>query len=128
MLEQKKILYLDALKTTLGNITEATAAVGISRSTHYAWLRDDPEFKAEFDAADYGEQLKDLIEKKLVEKLNLNDTAVIIFMAKTKCKDRGYIERQEIDVSKIPVNWIEEKYSDNEINEKANGGDQSPRG
>jgi transposase len=128
MLEQKKILYLDALASTLGNVTEATNAVGISRSTHYTWLRDDEEFRAAFEAADYGEQLKDLIEKKLVEKLNLNDTAVIIFMAKTKCKDRGYIERQEIDVSKIPVNWIEEKYSDNEINEKANGGDQSPRG
>lgn len=128
MLEQKKILYLDALATCLGNVTEATTLVGMSRATHYDWLKNDPEFKAAFDAQDYGEQLKDLIEKKLVEKLNLNDTAVIIFMAKTKCKDRGYIERQEIDVSKIPVNWIEEKYSDNEVNEKTIGGDRPPRG
>lgn len=118
-MDSKKQVYLEALKLHLGNITKATDEVGISRQTHYDWIDKDPEFKAAYEAEDYQERLKDLIREKLNQKLNNNDTAVIIFMAKAVLK---YAERQEIDVSKIGITWVEERYTDNnEIDPKTDG-------
>jgi hypothetical protein len=33
--------------------------------------------------------------------------AAVIFAAKTICQDRGYVERQQLDVKSISVNWHE---------------------
>ena len=46
----KQQAFLKAFTAT-GSITIAAAAVGIDRSNHYQWLKQDPEYKAAFDEA-----------------------------------------------------------------------------
>jgi hypothetical protein len=94
-LRGKKKAMMEALITTMGNITKSAQKVGISRFTHYDWLRDDPLYKKEYEGIDdmecdfYRNALHQLVQEK-------NVTAVI-FGLKTKGKHRGYIERQEVE-------------------------------
>lgn len=92
--EARKKAMLEALRVSFGIIAHAAQQVGIDRSTHYKWLEDDPQYKA--DVADLKEYKKDFIESKLIKLINEGDTAATIFAAKTQLKDRGYIERNEI--------------------------------
>jgi len=79
----------------LGVVTSACKLVGISRQTHYRWLREDENYKA------WIEQIPDITldfaETALLKQIKEGNTTAIIFYLKTKGKQRGYIERQEID-------------------------------
>ena len=91
---KKKAMY-EALKSQLGIVTSACKLVGISRQTHYRWLREDENYKA------WIEQIPDITldfaETALLKQIKEGNTTAIIFYLKTKGKQRGYIERQEID-------------------------------
>ena len=107
----KKNAFLEALRKSLGVISTACEAAGISRQTFYNWKRDDEDFSQEVE--DISETAVDFAESKLLEKINgvtmgkivdgqkviyetaPSDTAIIFFL-KTRGKSRGYIERQEI--------------------------------
>src|SRR5690606_13098827 len=91
---QLKKAMLEALRVSFGIIARAAEQVGIHRTTHYTWLESDPEYKAA--VADLKEYKKDFVESKLMKLINDGDTAATIFAAKTLCKDRGYVERQEL--------------------------------
>lgn len=116
----KKDAMIQALTVSLGNVTEATAAVGMSRETHYAWLKDDPEYSAAVAslknvALDFAEsQLKKLMEGaerqalthdgEIVTIKDAPNTSAIIFYLKTQGKQRGYIERQELSTEIKSIN------------------------
>lgn len=106
-----KKAMIEALKKSLGRVTDATRAVDIARSTHYLWMETDPEYKAA--VAELNEIALDHVESKLFELINgaeyqaVSEGAVLtlkdapnptacIFYLKTKGKARGYVERQEI--------------------------------
>ena len=42
----KKEAMLEALEKSLGIVSTAAKMVGIDRSTHYAWLKSDEEYKS----------------------------------------------------------------------------------
>jgi hypothetical protein len=111
-LDARKQAYLDALRKTFGNISQSCRAVGISRQTHYLWLQNDEQFRIAYENENYNELLMDLVESKLVEEALNNNTAVLIFMAKTKLKSRGYVEKQEIDLKATQIVWKEETYNE----------------
>jgi len=90
----RKDAMIKALEATMGIVKQATDMVGIHRTTHYKWLEDDPEYKTR--VADITELLLDFLETKAVKLVNDGDTAMTIFMLKTRAKKRGYIERQEL--------------------------------
>lgn len=95
--EQKKA-FLQAMEKTFGNVSASCRAAGIlSRQTPYNWAKRDPKFKKQFESSAYAEAYKDAVEAKLA-KLGLQDEnpTVLIFLAKTKLKDRGYVERAEV--------------------------------
>ena len=116
----KKDAKIQALTVSLGNVTEATAAVGMSRETHYAWLKDDAEYSAAVAslknvALDFAEsQLKKLMEGaerqalthdgEIVTIKDAPNTSAIIFYLKTQGKNRGYIERQELSTEIKSIN------------------------
>jgi hypothetical protein len=92
-----KAAFLSAMDKTFGNITASAKAVGISRTIVYKWRDKDPKFKERLESSCYEESLLDAIDGKL-NKLAVVDEnpTVLIFLAKTKGKKRGYIERTEV--------------------------------
>jgi hypothetical protein len=98
--ELRKKAMVDALEKSLGVVTMACRSVGIDRTTHYAWMKEDPEYKSKV------EELKnvalDFAESQLHQKIKNNDTSAIIFFLKTQGKGRGYVEKQEFEV-KDPI-------------------------
>lgn len=69
-----------------------SSRVRINRSTLYAWMADDPEFKARVDAAQ--EMGIDAVEDALLEDATNHDTTAAIFTLKSWRPDR-YREKQD---------------------------------
>lgn len=87
---------IEALGKSLGIVTNACKQVGISRQTHYKWLREDFDYAKA--CKDIDNVTLDFAESKLHEQIFEGNVASIIFFLKTKGKQRGYVERQELDV------------------------------
>lgn len=85
---------LQALEKSLGVVTTACKSVGISRETHYKWLREDESYKESVD--DLVNVALDFAETQLHKQISKGNPTSTIFYLKTKGKNRGYIERQEI--------------------------------
>jgi len=98
---------LEALDKSLGIVSTAAKMVGIDRSTHYAWMKSDPEYKKAVDSIQDG--VLDFAESHLYKLVKEGNPAATIFLLKTRGKTRGYIERQEIEVQeKKPLSWLDE--------------------
>ena len=92
---KKKIIAI--YEKCYGNVKVICELLQISRQTFYNYKKDDPDFAKALSEFDPDESRMDFIEDKLIQKANEGDTAVLIFLAKTKCKSRGYVEKTEID-------------------------------
>ena len=103
-----KQAFIDAFRKSLGNITHACQASGVSRSIYYEWIKVDSEFKKEVESV--AEEKLDFIESKLAELITgvivekegpdgprvyqrPPDNTSIIFALKTQGKRRGYYEK-----------------------------------
>ena len=106
----KKAL-VEALEKSLGVVSTACKAAGISRDTHYRWLKEDPEYKAQVE--ELSEVAIDFAESHLHKLIRDGNPAATIFFLKTKGKGRGYVERQEIAVAeKKPLSWFTAENAD----------------
>lgn len=92
--KQFKKRMVEAMQKTLGIVSSAEKVAGITRATHYDWLKKDPEYKAAID--EVSESVVDFAESQLYQKIRQGDTASLLFFMKCKAKNRGYVERQEI--------------------------------
>lgn len=90
-IQKKKMLA--ALEKTLGVVTSAVKIVGINRSTHYDWMKDDEWYAKEVNSLQ--DVALDFAESKLFKSIENGSDACTIFYLKTKGKHRGYVERQE---------------------------------
>lgn len=102
-----KKAMIEALKKSLGIVTTACKEVGIERQTHYNWLKDDPDYKAQVEALD--DMVLDFAESKLHQSINNGSDTATIFFLKTKGKKRGYVEKSEITQTNINVEVSEEE-------------------
>jgi hypothetical protein len=109
-LDIRKRAMIEALEKNLGIIAQACRVVGISRQTHYDWMRDDLLYNKQVKMI--SETAIDFVEGKLLELVNgvrVQDSknpqivyvqppnvAACIFYLKTNAKKRGYIERYDI--------------------------------
>ena len=114
----QKRAMITALEKSLGIVTTACKSVGISRQTHYEWLRTDEDYKKEVDdieniALDFG-------ESQLFVGMKEKNMTAVIFYLKTKGKKRGYVERQEFEVidNDIDFSNISDEDLQNFINQK----------
>lgn len=89
----KKRAILEALEQSLGVVTTACRAVGISRQTFYRWKDENEEFRAAVE--DIDNITLDFAESQLFKQIKDGNTTATIFFLKTRGKDRGYVERQE---------------------------------
>lgn len=103
MIAPKKLTNTDTLKKnmveamgkSLGIVSVACRMVNISRQTHYEWMREDPYYKQEIE--ELKNVVMDFVESRLMRLVKQGDTAATIYAAKCVLKDRGYIEKQQID-------------------------------
>lgn len=91
---KSKEKFLENFKMSFGNISISCEASGISRQTYYNWVKRDSDFAQE--CRDIEERNLDLAEMKLLSAIREGKTAELLFYLKTKGKQRGYVERQEI--------------------------------
>ena len=92
--KKKKAEFISAFQKSLALVVSTCRKVGITPPTFYNWYNEDPEFAEKVD--EIRELAKDSVEAKIYQKINEGDTTMLIFFAKTKMKDRGYVERQEL--------------------------------
>ena len=102
---------IEALVNSLGVVTTACKSVGISRQQHYHWCSTDPEYKSAVD--DIIDVAIDFAESMLYKQIQDHDTTATIFYLKTKGKKRGYVERQDINISGTiniePKKWADDR-------------------
>lgn len=96
---QHKKAMLKALEKSLGIVTQACKIANVSRSNYYNWLNDDPVFAQEVKSLE--NIVLDFAESQLHKQINEGNTSATIFFLKTKGKGRGYIERQQVEVSDL---------------------------
>ena len=110
----KKDTLLQALENSLGIVSTACNRTGISRSSYYKWYKEDEEFRQKVDEIDNVKL--DFVESKLFKNIENEKEKSIIFYLQHKGHKRGYIQRQNInltsneeDIKKIEIEIIESK-------------------
>lgn len=96
-LKGKKKAMFEALISTLGNITKSAEKAGIDRTSHYIWLDNDDNYRQAYESID--DYQVDFYETALHQLIKDKNPTAVIFALKCKGKKRGYIERQELDIS-----------------------------
>lgn len=104
--DKDKQKFLELLSKNAGNVSRACSAMNINRRTFYNWMEKEESFK--FVVDEIQESLIDNAESELQKLIKDGNTAAILFFLKTKAKSRGYVERQEQDITskgeKISIN------------------------
>ena len=88
-----KKAMIAALEACLGLVTHACKKVGISRWTHYQWLKEDEEYRLSCEQV--GEIVIDMAESSLYKQINQGNAAATIFFLKTRGKKRGYEQEDQ---------------------------------
>lgn len=88
----------EALTKHHGLVSGAAGMLGCSVQTIYNYIE---KYQTVKDAvAAESEKLKDLAESRLFRCIDQGQAWAICFYLKCKAKDRGYVERQEIEITK----------------------------
>ena len=105
-----KRAMIEALEKSLGIVTTACKSVGIDRGSHYNWMKDDEQYKAEVESIE--DIAIDFAESQLHKQIKDGIPTSTIFYLKTKAKKRGYVERtevhQETTIKSLDINIIDE--------------------
>jgi len=131
-IQQNKKLLLKALEKSMGIVSKACQIVNLDRSTFYKYYNEDEQFKEDVD--NMQEYVLDFAESKLLENIKDKKETSIIFYLKTKGRKRGYVEKQDVDITtkgkevNIPLtHWVSdggegtEKDFDDAFNNLNNG-------
>jgi len=81
----KKDKFVEAYKTTNGNITDSAQIAVIDRTTYYRWLEDDKSFAMQI--LDSEADLNDSIRQVLISKAAEGDMTAVIFYLKNRHPD-----------------------------------------
>lgn len=118
IIDRRKRAMLEALKKSLGIVSQAASKVGISRDTHYDWMAADPSYSHAVrmiaDAA------IDFVESKMFQLINgitvlipgkdgemqevytkEPNAGLIKYYLSTKAKHRGYVERLQLTTPEV---------------------------
>ena len=96
-LTNKQVAFLKAFRKHATNATKACEAVGISRQTYYDWMLTNLTFKQ--GCNDVQESMIDFAESMMYKNIKDGKESSINFFLKTRGKSRGYVEKQELDIS-----------------------------
>jgi len=98
----KKEAMIKALSESMGIVSSAAKKVGICRNIHYEWMKEDAKYKASVE--ELNNVVLDFAESALMKRIKEGSDTCLLFLLKCKGKERGYIEKPQVDVSveKIP--------------------------
>lgn len=90
--DETAMKIIEAVHKSNGLIIDIASKVHLNRNTVTKYIN---EFPAVAEAVeDAREKLYDTVESKLYERIEAGDLTAIIFFLKTRCKHRGYTEKQ----------------------------------
>lgn len=101
--QKNKLFFLKCFEKSMAIIAPACDAANICRDTFYRWYREDPWFKEKVD--EIKEMQKDYVESALLNNIKHGKELSTMFYLKTKAKDRGYVEKQEVEPI-LPKDYI----------------------
>lgn len=90
--DKKKAKMLEALPKAMGIVTQACKMVGIARQTHYNWLQNDPQYKADIEALSLDDLVLDFVESSLYTAIKKGNVTAIIYYLNHKGAKRGYFK------------------------------------
>jgi len=95
---RRKKQALESLSKHMGIVSHACKEVGMNRRTFYYWKNDDPAFKSAIEEVEDEslDEIESVAQKMIIEEHN---AALTIFYLKTKGRKRGYVEKQEVEIS-----------------------------
>lgn len=109
---KRKANFLEVYKNNMCIVASSCLKAGISRQTFYEWRREDPDFASKCEEIE--ELQKDMAEASILKQIKEGNTTMTIFYAKTKMRDRGYGEKQDINLH-TPEELDFSKLSDEEL-------------
>ena len=89
--------YINAIHEARGMLSTAADRLGVTRKAVYDAVHRSADVAQALDRGT--ERTKDFAESALYLRMGRGDVAAIIFYLKTQAKDRGYIERQQVEHS-----------------------------
>lgn len=92
--DKLKKTMLAALEQHLGIVTAAAKKAGISRGSHYLWMREDPDYRAAVEELD--EVAMDFAESALFKQIEEGVPTSTQFYLKYRARKRGYVDRREL--------------------------------
>lgn len=87
-MKQSKRAMIEAMRKSLGIVSQACKTTQISRETHYKWMKFDDEYRKAIEQT--AEEAKDFAETSLFNQVKEGKTQATIFYLEKKCRDRGY--------------------------------------
>jgi len=102
----KKAEFLKAYEKQGALTVRACKSIHISPATVTKWKKEDGNFSEAMRVI--AENNLDIAEAKLMEQIESGNITAIIFFLKTKGKDRGYVERHDINtmINTNPPSWF----------------------
>ena len=103
----------DAIRQGNGMVSVAARILSVDRTTVYRYINKYVSVKQALD--DARAELLDMTESKLFEAVKGGNVPAIMFVMKTIGKDRGYVERSQLEMSgeiNHVVNWDDDNLSD----------------
>ena len=94
--EDNKNNFLKAYRKSAGNIAHACKSANIDRQTYYNYFEKFDTFKKE--CLDIKEENIDFAESVLMDAIRNKNMTGVIFFLKTIGRNRGYVEKQEMDI------------------------------
>lgn len=101
-----KSKILKAIEGSAGNKLLISRRVGCNRNTLNEYLAAYPDLQTALD--NEVEELGDVCEAQLAAKIKEGNLTALIYYSKTKLKNRGYVERQEVESTQPLVIRIDE--------------------
>jgi predicted AlkP superfamily pyrophosphatase or phosphodiesterase len=109
----KKSILIN-LEKYYGILAPSLKECNCSYYLHNKWLNEDDNYAKAIE--EINQKTIDFVESKLFKLISEGDRTAIIFYLKCRAKDRGYVEKYQIDqtfIEPVKINYI---YPDDENN------------
>ena len=103
-LTKKQKIFLEIYEKNACNITVASKKAQVGRRTYYAWRAQSARFKQACE--DVESSLVDFAENKVIELIKQGNTKMIEIFLKAKGRERGYVDKAEVEHSGQVINRI----------------------